>query len=211
GVLRLTMAGEPTFVSIDDMDGEEWNTAALGPDKLRLAGDLLKRLRSAFAPGGFLHFGQGKWYPGESLPRWAFSCYWRTDGLPLWRDARWIADPDRNYGYTEADAQRFAEELSRSLSIDPEDLVSAYGDPLAYLLKERQLALNVDPGDSKLDDPEERERLRRVFERGLDRATGFVLPLQRGYGKNGPEWQTGLWMLRSRHLYLIPGDSPMGF
>jgi uncharacterized protein (DUF2126 family)/transglutaminase-like putative cysteine protease len=210
GDVRLTMGGEPTFVSIDDMDGEEWNTAALGPAKLRLAGVLLKRLRRQFAPGGFLHFGQGKWYPGESLPRWAFSCFWRADGLPLWHDPQWVADPDRNYGFGSAEARRFAEELSRTLSIDPEYVISAYEDPLSFIVKERQLPINVDPEDNKLDNPEERERLRRVFERGLGHPVGFVLPLQRGYGKHGPEWQTGLWMLRSRHLFLIPGDSPVG-
>src|SRR5215510_6593551 len=163
GDVRLTMGGEPTFVSIDDMDGEEWNTTALGPAKLQLAGDLLKRLRDSFAPGAFLHFGQGKWYPGESLPRWAFSCYWRTDGLSLWSDPQWVADPDRNYGFGAAEAQRFAEELSRTLSIDPGYVISAYEDPFAYVLKERQLPINVDPGNNKLDNPEERERLRRVF------------------------------------------------
>jgi len=211
GDVRLTMGGEPTFVSIDDMDGEEWNTAALGPDKLRLGGGLLKRLRDKFAPGGFLHFGQGKWYPGESLPRWAFSCYWRTDGRPLWHYPEWVADPDRDYGFGPAEAERFAEEFARTLSIDPKEyLVAAYEDPLAYLLKERDLPVNVDPEDNKLDSPEERERLRRVFERGLGNPVGFVLPLQRGYGKNGPEWQTALWMLRSRHLFLVPGDSPVG-
>jgi len=211
GDVRLTMGGEPTFVSIDDMDGEEWNTAAFGADKLRLAGELVKRLRGKFASGGFLHFGQGKWYPGESLPRWAFSCYWRTDGVALWNDPQWIADPDRNYGLGEADAQRFAEEFARKLAVDPDFLVAAYEDPLAYIVKERQLPINVDPRDNKLDDPEERERLRRVFERGLGKPAGFVLPLQRGYGKNGPEWQTSLWMLRARHLFLVPGDSPIGF
>ena len=211
GDVRLTMGGEPTFVSIDDMDGDEWNTAALGPDKLRLGGDLLKRLSGKFAPGGFLHFGQGKWYPGEPLPRWAFSCYWRTDGLPLWQDPHWIADPDRDYGFGPAEAQRFAEEFARTLSIDPDYLVTAYEDPLAYLLKERQLPINLDPQDNKLDSPEERERLRRIFERGLGQPAGFVLPIQRGHGKSGPEWQTSLWMLRSRHLFLVPGDSPVGF
>jgi uncharacterized protein (DUF2126 family)/transglutaminase-like putative cysteine protease len=211
GDVRLTMGGEPTFVSIDDMDGEEWNTAALGPAKLRLAGVLLKKLRKHFAPGGFLHFGQGKWYPGESLPRWAFSCYWRADGLPLWNDPQWVADPDHNYGFGATEAQRFAEELSRTFLIDPEYIISAYEDPLAYVLKERQLPVNVDPENNKLENPEERERLRRVFERGLGQPVGFVLPLQRGFGKHGPEWQTGLWMLRSRHLFLVPGDSPVGF
>jgi uncharacterized protein (DUF2126 family) len=210
GDVRLTMGGEPTFVSIDDMDGEQWNTAALGEDKRRLAGVLIGRLRESFAPGGLLHFGLGKWYPGESLPRWAYACYWRTDGVALWKDAKWIADPARDYGFTSAHAHDFAEQLSRRLAISPEMVISAYEDPLAYVHKELTLPINVDPADNRLDDPEERERMRRVFSRGLGQPVGFVLPLQRGSGKNGPEWQTGLWMLRARRLFLIPGDSPVG-
>jgi uncharacterized protein (DUF2126 family)/transglutaminase-like putative cysteine protease len=210
GDVRLTMGGEPTFVSIDDMDGEEWNTAALGPTKRHLAGELLQRLRAQFAPGGLLHFGLGKWYPGESLPRWAFACYWRTDGHPLWGSREWLADPDRDYGFGAEDAQRFAEELSRRLAIGPGYVIAAYEDPLAYVHKERQLPVNVDPRDNKLDDPEERERMRKVFSRGLGQPAGFVLPVQRAWGLNGPEWQTGMWMLRSRHLFLTPGDSPIG-
>ncbi len=208
--VRLTMGGEPTFVSIDDMDGEEWNTAAMGPNKHKIAGELILRLRDKFAPGGLLHFGLGKWYPGESLPRWALTCYWRTDGEPLWHDPKWFAEPSKDYGVKAKDAQVFAESLARRLTLDPEYLVAAYEDPMAYLLKERQLPINVDPKNNKLDEPEERERLRRVFERGLQSPTGFVLPVQRGTGKNGPEWQTSLWMLRARHLFLMPGDSPIG-
>jgi uncharacterized protein (DUF2126 family) len=211
GDVRLTMGGEPTFVSIDDMDGEEWTTAALGDHKQRLAGDLLRRLREQFAPGGLLHFGQGKWYPGESLPRWAYTCYWRTDGVPLWHDVEWVADPARDYGFGQPEARLFGEELARRLAVGPEYLVTAYEDPLEYLHKERNLPVNVDPVENKLDDPEERERMRRVFAHGLGQPVGFVLPLQRGYGKDGPEWQTGLWMLRARHLFLVPGDSPVGF
>jgi uncharacterized protein (DUF2126 family)/transglutaminase-like putative cysteine protease len=210
GDVRLTMGGEPTFVSVDDMDGEEWNTAAHGPTKLKLSAELLVRLQEKFAPGGFLHYGQGKWYPGESLPRWAFTCYWRADGKPLWHDPQWSADPSRDYGYGEDEATRVADELSLRLSISPDYVVTAFEDPLAYVLKERDLPVNVDPVNNNLDDPEERERLRRVYERGLGQPVGFVLPLQRGYGKNGPEWQTGLWMLRARQLFLLPGDSPVG-
>jgi uncharacterized protein (DUF2126 family)/transglutaminase-like putative cysteine protease len=210
GDVRLTMGGEPTFVSIDDMDGDEWTVAAMGAAKTRLAGDLLTRLREKFAPGGLLHFGQGKWYPGESLPRWAYTCYWRKDGVALWSDPRWMAEPGKSYGCGLDEARLFAEELAQRLAILPGYVIEAYEDPLAYVHKEGQLPVNVDPRDNKLDDPEERERLRRVFSRGLGQPTGFVLPIQRGFGKNGPEWQTGLWMLRARHLFLMPGDSPVG-
>ncbi|MEO5924356.1 MAG: transglutaminase family protein [Bryobacteraceae bacterium] len=207
GDVRLTMGGEPTFVSIDDMDGEEWNTAAMGPNKQRLAGELLHRVRDKFAPGGLLHFGQGKWYPGETLPRWSFGCFWRTDGQPLWHSTELIGDPDRNYGYTDKEAKVYAEALAERLKVGKAFVMPAYEDPLTYIHQESRLPINVDPENNKLDDPEERERLRRVFSRGLGQPVGFVLPLQR----NGPEWQSALWMLRGRNLFLVPGDSPVGF
>ncbi|MBL8230231.1 MAG: transglutaminase family protein [Bryobacterales bacterium] len=210
GDVRLTMGGEPTFVSIDDMDGEEWNTAAMGPDKRRIAGDLIARLRNRFAQGALLHYGQGKWYPGESLPRWALTCYWRADGVPMWNDPQLAAEPGRNYGFGAAEAQRFAEELAARLGVRGDYVITAFEDPLTHIHKERQLPINVNPVDNKLNDPEERERMRRVFERGIETPAGFVLPLQRIWRPNGPAWQTGLWMLRSRHLYLLPGDSPIG-
>jgi uncharacterized protein (DUF2126 family)/transglutaminase-like putative cysteine protease len=210
GDIRLTMGGEPTFVSIDDMDGAQWNTDALGPEKRVLAERLLDRLRERLAPGGLLHYGLGKWYPGEQLPRWALTCYWRQDGVALWRDRALLADPGASYEFGPLDAQRFSTILARRLGLDPDYVNPAFEDPLYYLQRERQLPINVDPVDNRLSDPIERERIRRVFERGLDNPIGYVLPLQRGFGRDGPQWQTGLWMLRGQHLFVIPGDSPMG-
>jgi uncharacterized protein (DUF2126 family) len=210
GDIRLTMGGEPTFVSIDDMEGAEWTTAALGPEKRKLSEHLLARLCDRFAPGGLLHYGQGKWYPGEPIPRWALSCYWRQDRVPMWHNRALIARSDRTSSFGAPDAQRFAQTLARRLGIDPGYANAAFEDPLYYLQRERQLPINVDPVENHLEDPMERERLRRVFDRGLTNPVGYVLPLQRGWGKSGPEWQTGLWMLRGQHLYLVPGDSPAG-
>ncbi|MDJ0865019.1 MAG: transglutaminase family protein [Myxococcota bacterium] len=210
GDVRLTMGGEPTFVSADDMEGDEWNYAALGPTKRVLAEALLRRMRARLTPGGLLHFGQGKWYPGEPLPRWALSCITRRDGVPVWRDAKLLAESERDYGFGAADAERFTRRLAERLEIDPDYAMPAFEDPLEHLRSEGRLPVNVDPLDSKLEDPKERERLRRVFERGLGTPVGTVLPLKRSHGAHGPAWQSGLWMLRGRHLVLIPGDSPLG-
>jgi uncharacterized protein (DUF2126 family)/transglutaminase-like putative cysteine protease len=209
--VRLTMGGEPTFVSIDDVDAAEWNTAALGEHKRRLAAKLIQRLRDRFAPGGLLHFGQGKWYPGESLPRWAFALYWRGDGQPLWRDAGLIAQVDSAGSATLHDAKRFTETLAESLGVEADRVVPAFEDPVPYLTREQRLPENVDPFDSKLEDPEERARLARVFERGLAQPVGFVLPLQRWNTEHRRAWYSERWTTRRGRLFLVPGDSPIGF
>ena len=208
--VRLTMGGEPTFVSVDDRDADEWNLTALGPQKRRQGITLLKRLRDQFAPGALLHFGQGKWYPGEQLPRWAFGCYWRTDGAPVWHDDRLSAADDEDYGFTAADAAAFAGSLAATLGVDPEHAMTGYEDAWYYLWKERRLPANVDPLKNKLDDPEERARLAKVFEQGLGTAVGTVLPLRKTTGPKS-RWESGAWVLRQGHLFLTPGDSPMGF
>ena len=167
--VRLTMGGEPTFVSIDDMDGAEWNFTALGPAKRHLAGALVRRLKKRFAPGALLHFGQGKWYPGESLPRWAFGCWWRRDGVPLWRDD--VAHRRRNRrlrAWRRRSASRFIHALAEALAVDRDHVIPAYEDVWHYLMAERRLPVNVDPLKSELKNEEERARLARVFEQGLD-------------------------------------------
>ena len=212
GDVRLTMGGEPTFVSIDDPDGAEWNTSAFGPNKRRLSVDLLLKLKARFAPGGLLHFGQGKWYPGEPLPRWALGCYWRKDGVPIWEDPTLLADDNRDYKYNASDARRFLEALASRLEVDDSFTMTAHEDVFYYLWKERRLPPNVDPLDSKLSDPIERAGLARVFEEGLGKTVGFVLPLRKITSESGAhKWTSQPWFFASQRLFLIPGDSPMGY
>jgi len=208
--VRLTMGGEPTFVAIDNVDAPEWNTAALGEHKRARAADLIRRLRDRFAPDGLLHFGQGKWYPGESLPRWAFALYWRGDGQPLWHEARLVAADGRGNANVE-DARQFATSLAETLGVEPELAQPAYEDPIPYVSREQRLPENVDPFDSKLEDPEERARLARVFERGLTAPVGYVLPLQRWNAPHRSAWHSERWSTRRGKLFLVPGDSPIGF
>jgi uncharacterized protein (DUF2126 family)/transglutaminase-like putative cysteine protease len=211
GDVRLSMGGEPTFVSIDDPDGPEWNTAALGRNKARLADDLVWRLQRRFAPGGLVHYGQGKWYPGEPLPRWALTCYFRRDGVPLWRRPELVAHEG---GLPPAaDAPRaLMQALARELGVDARFALPAHEDAFYYLWRERRLPVNVDPLDSKLDDPLLRARLARIFERGLNAVAGYVLPLAAEIGPEGERrFKTGRWFLRGERMELIPGDSPLGF
>ena len=209
--VRLTMGGEPTFVSIDDRDGAEWNTLALGPMKRRLADELIRRLKRRFTTGALLHHGQGKLYPGESLPRWAFGCYWRKDGQPIWENESLLADEATNLGHAEKQAREFIEALSGRLGCGSRWIIPAYEDAWYYLWRERRLPANVDPLKSRLQDEEERTRLAKGFEQGLDKTVGFVLPLQRDSADSAPAWASGPWFLRGEHCFLIPGDSPMGF
>jgi len=202
--VRLTMGGEPTFISIDDMEGDEWNTAAMGPTKRKLSDNLLKRLKDKWAPGGLLHYGSGKWYPGESLPRWALSCYWRKDGKPIWNDDTLIADESIDYGYAVNEAKLFIETLANNLGVAKKFIKPTYEDIIYYIWKEQRLPVNVNPLESNLKDPEERERLARVFEKGLGEPSGFILPIQYG------SWISGEWPFRGKHMFLIPGDSPIG-
>jgi uncharacterized protein (DUF2126 family) len=211
GDVRLTMGGEPTFVSIDDMDGAEWNTLALGPHKRRLAGTLLKRLKHRFAPGGVLHYGQGKWYPGEPLPRWAFGCFWRQDGTPIWCDPALLADENRDDGYGPDEAERFMRVLAQHLGLDPALALPGYEDTWYYLWKEGKVPPNIDPLHYDLKDPEERRRLARLLQYGLHRPMGYVLPLAWQDDNAGGRWRSSRWELRAEHLFLTPGDSPMGY
>ena len=128
GDVRLTMGGEPTFVSVDDMEAKEWNTAADGPQKRKLGADLIKRLKNSFAPGGFIHKGQGKWYPGEPLPRWQFSAIWRKDGKPIWKNESLLDLDDGPSKHTIQDARNFSIELSRFLNIQEGHVHPAYED-----------------------------------------------------------------------------------
>lgn len=208
---RLTMGGEPTFVSIDDMDGAEWNTVALGPKKAQLADDLMHRLKERFSQGAFLHYGQGKWYPGESLPRWSYACYWRKDGEPTWEHPEFFARMDRDYGFSHVDSAAFIEALAERLGCGGKWILPGFEDAWYYLWKERRLPTNVDPFDSKLENEEDRARLAKIFEQGLDKVVGHVLPLRAESRGQGIEWVSGPWFLRPERMYLIPGDSPMGF
>jgi len=208
--VRLTMGGEPTFVSIDDMEGAEWNTAAVGINKQYLSGVLIKRLRDHFAPGAFLHYGQGKWYPGESLPRWAYSCMWRTDGEPIWNNPDLLA-PVSGSGNADIDkAGIFLCELADRMGVDGSYMRPAYEDVWHTVNQEQKLPVDVDPRKFNMDDDEDRRRLARIIENGVSRPVGYALPLTKAWWQTKPRWVSGPWPFRSERLFLIPGDSPIG-
>jgi uncharacterized protein (DUF2126 family) len=207
--VRLTMGGEPTFVAADDPQGEEWNSAALGPTKRVLAADLYHRLRQRYGVGALVHFGQGKWYPGEQLPRWSLNCFWRADGAPIWSNEALIADENAGGSASAERAAEFLRGVACRLNVDPGHIFAAFEDVFFYLWRERRLPANLDPFDCRLEDPLERERLMKVFSQGLANTVGHALPLARDFTNH--RWCSGPWFLRAERCYLVPGDSPMGY
>jgi uncharacterized protein (DUF2126 family)/transglutaminase-like putative cysteine protease len=207
--VRLTMGGEPTFVSSEDALAPEWNTAALGEHKRKIAAELFARLKERYAPFGLAHFGQGKWYPGEQLPRWSLNCFWRRDGEPIWSDTGLLAQEAERYPHAGENAPRLLEKVADRLGVSAQHLFPAYEDALYYLWRERKLPVNDDPLKAKLADPIERARLARVLGGKLGEPAGYVLPIARPH--EGSAWQSGVWFLRSETCYLIPGDSPIGY
>ncbi len=151
--MRLTMGGEPTFVSIDDMEAKEWNTTADGEQKQKIGTELIQKLKTEFAPGGLIHKGQGKWYPGETLPRWQYSAIWRNDGAPIWRNENLFDLDVAPSGYSVGDAERFSKELTKFINIPEDHMHAAYEDAFFFLWEEKKVPANLDPYKANLNDP----------------------------------------------------------
>lgn len=208
--IQLTMGGEPTFVSIDDMESPEWKTAAVGKMKQKKSMELIGRLRDRFSNGGLLHFGQGKWYPGESLPRWAHTCLWRKDGEPIWSRPDLFADMNYSGTATSDNAAEFMVEFAERLGVDRKWIRAAFEDVWRTIEVEEKLPVDVDPRKFDLESSEERRRLANTLHKGVTVPTGYVLPLKRAWWQANAGWQSGPWPFRTEKLFLIPGDSPIG-
>ncbi|WP_395393954.1 transglutaminase family protein [Novosphingobium sp. BL-8A] len=219
---NLTMGGEPTFIADGDFEAAEWNGAAVGPTKAAYADKLIRLLRAKFAPGSLLHHGQGKWYPGETLPRWGYSIYWRKDGVPIWRDDSLIAgekplekggDADPVPSIDPAAAEHLLRDAAVRLGLSDEFVQPVFEDKDWWAFREAELPVNTTPEESHLDDEELARRFRRTYRRGLEKATGFVLPVQRWNAsvQQAPRWKSEVWQVRRGILTAVSGDSALGY
>ena len=212
--VRLTMGGEPTFVSATDMESAQWTIAADGEDKRRHAVELADRLKAHYAPGGIVHHGQGKWYPGEPLPRWAMAISWRTDGVDLWPHPELLDAPWAEATHVPADgpdrAARLMAAIAAGLGVEPQFVLPAYEDRLQQLVSEAQLPAGDPPAvDVENAGPADaRSTLVAELDSDTGEPAGWVLPLHRS--EDSTRWATTAWRLRRGRLTLIGGTSPLG-
>ncbi|MBB1279595.1 transglutaminase family protein [Pseudoalteromonas sp. SR45-1] len=207
--IHLTMGGEPTFISIDDMEHPQWNTDADGKEKRILAQNLFVEMNKVYTKGGFTHYGQGKWYPGEPLPRWQYACYWRKDGEPLWQDAALLADPNKDYKFDHTDTKKFADKLCDSLGLETKALTTAYEDILYHMWQEASLPTEIKPDQPELLHAMSRKGFLAKMDKGIEKPVGYVLPLKWNDSKNC--WQSCTWEFKRGHCFLLPGESPLGY
>jgi uncharacterized protein (DUF2126 family)/transglutaminase-like putative cysteine protease len=212
---RLTMGGEPTFVAAGDTQSREWNVDADGPTKRRLATALTLRLAEGLAPGALIQHTQGKWYPGEPLPRWQIGVHWRADGHPVWRNAAMLADPTEPGASTADDVAELARAIAHAFGLSSDLLVPAYEDPIGRLWSESRLPDGdppvgpaAEPPDPTFADAARRAEIVATLDAERGEPCGWALPLHRAAGQRG--WSTGRWTIRRGHLFLIAGDSPLG-
>ncbi|MBN3507956.1 transglutaminase family protein [Mycolicibacterium septicum] len=213
GDVRLTVGGEPTFVSIDNQVDPEWTTDADGEHKRERASVLAARLKAVWAPAGLIQRSQGKWYPGEPLPRWQIGLFWRTDGQPLWNDAALLADPWGGEVPALADdaGQRILAAVAADFGLPARQVRPAYEDALSRLAAAvRQPAGEpVAAADDLAEDtPGARAELLARLDTSIDRPTAYVLPLHRR--ADGSGWASADWQLRRGRIVLTEGDSPAG-
>ncbi|HTE31121.1 MAG TPA: transglutaminase family protein [Chryseolinea sp.] len=208
GDVRLTMGGEPTFVSIDDMEGKEWNTTADGKHKRTLASQLVKKLKDSFGPGGLIHKGQGKWYPGERLPRWQYTAIWRNDNYPVWKNDALLDLEESASAYKIEDVHKLGLLLTKHLNIPAEHLHPAVEDALYFLWEEAKVPANIDPYKYNLNDSLERQKLAQVLSNGMTTPVGYVIPIEWNFWNE--RWLSCKWEFRNGRLALIPGNSSIG-
>lgn len=213
--VRLTVGGEPTFVSIDNQVDPEWTTAADGPHKRQRASALAARLKKVWAPHGLVQRSQGKWYPGEPLPRWQIGLHWRADGQPLWTDDSLLADPWPEQPQTRAIAPDAGRQLLTAIAggfgLPGHQVRPAYEDALARLAAAvRQPEGKPVPAGEDLDadSPDARATLLARLDESVTEPTAFVLPLHRR--DDGQGWASADWKLRRGRIVLLEGDSPAG-
>ena len=213
GDVRLTMGGEPTFVSIDNQVDPEWTTDADGPHKRERASVLTSLLKSAWAPTGLVQYSQGKWYPGEPLPRWQIGLHWRRDGKPLWKDPGLLADPWDGGArqLPPAVAGDLLSAVAAGLGLPASQVRPAYEDPLVRLEKSvrRPEGAAVEPDDDlETDTAAGRATLLARLDEPTSEPAAWVLPLHRRDDDSG--WASADWRLRRGRIVLLDGDSPAG-
>ena len=221
GDVRLTVGGEPTFVSVDNQVDEEWTTAADGPHKRERASELTARLKSVWAPQGLVQHGQGKWYPGEPLPRWQIALHWRTDGRPLWTNDALLAFPWTGESASDTDpvgaeaARQLLTAIAEGFGLPVAQVRPANEDPLSRLSATVRLPAGdpVQPGDDLAPDgnpdtTDSRATLLARLDESTTAPTAFVLPLHRRDDDLG--WASANWQLRRGRIVLLEGDSPAG-
>ena len=205
---KLWMGGEPTFVAMGNRDDPQWQSEAEGTEKRILADRLARRLKERLTIGGVLQHGQGKWYPGESLPRWQITCFFRQDRKPLWQDSALLDEWVGKGSFGLQEGKRFLELLATYLGIAKAHIIAAYEDPFYAIWQASRLPDNLDPPGISSDGLEHGKALEDKLDETLEEAKGFVLPL--AFDEDNQRFISHTWSFRRRHLFLVPGHTPIG-
>ena len=214
--VRLTMGGEPTFVAVDDPTAPEWNTAAARPDQARARGRAHRAAaRTLRAAGGCCTSARASGIRASSCRAGRSRCFWRRDGEPIWADAALIADEHKDYGVTADTRARFSRSASRGdSSVDASAVAGATRTPGTTSWQERRLPENVDPLRTSSTIRWRVRGSRACSSAAWASRPATFCPCSRWNAKAAADprrWVSAPWTTRAGKLFLVPGDSPLGF
>ena len=208
------MGGEPTFVSVDDRDGAEWNTAALGPTKRASRDDLLQRLRAALRRGRLPALRPGQVVSRRAAAALGAGCYWRKDGEPCWtRPERCSPTSSDRHRDTSARRRALPRRARRAASASTGDHVQpatrTSGTTCGASASCRSTSIRSTRGSTTSSSAtacaacSSRASTRRRRLRAAARARRGRRPRSAGSPARGS--------CATSACYLMPGDSPMGY
>ena len=213
---RAADDGRRADVRFDRRHGRaEWNITAMGPDKRRLAGKLFNRgWPTGLPPGRCCTTARASGIPASRCRAGSLGCYWRNRRrADLERSGLGSPETTSTMASTDDDAQRFTQRPGRAVGRG-----RRVRDP--GLRRRLVLPLEIAAAAGQRRSARvatERSRGARPAGQSLrtgsaTRSSAMPCPCGRSEGwVDVPTWESGPWFLRHEHMYLMPGDSPMGF
>ena len=134
-----------------------------------------------------------------------------TDGVPLWRDPALVGDPDRDYGFGTDDARAFAEALAERLAVGARTSSPPTRTRSPTSTRSARSRSTSIPRTTSSTIPKSASGCAACSAAASARRPGSCCRSRACRARTVPRGSRACGCCAARHLFLVPGDSPVGF